>query len=314
MAVIHQINCTTGRKNVGFGSCVFDIGAIAGCFLFDSPTVLNRSQMADLQNTLQTMSYQDIKATRCYPIHNFLNPQDNTEDITIETFSDGTKAFVRDGTYDWTFQITAGAFCLLQALRTHNGNSSTYAIFYDKKKQIIGYNNSGEFAAIPIMVFNAAGWKMNTGSNVTKYLIRFIFATNYVNEDAEYSQADFPLTNIQGLQDIKLQVNGWNHTTGVAGVTVMTECGGANLYDTYNAQLVLALWKASNAGTGSDIAITGVTPIPGSKTFNVALNTSDPDYPSSNAINLTLAAPSALSSGGIPGYEAEVASLTVVSS
>jgi len=318
MADVHKIDCGTNRKNVGFGrGCPIDWKLIAGCFLFDSPVKFNRAQLADLQNTLQGLAWQDSKTGRCYPVHNFLNPQDNTDDPTIETFADGSKAFVRDGVYDWTFQITAGGFCLLEALRTHNGNGNTWVLFYDKEKKILGYNDSGEIAAIPMQVFQALPWKMNTGSNTAKYLLRFIFDTNYANEDSEYTQANFPLTNVKGLQDIKLQVTGFNHGTGLVAVTVETDCGGANLFDDYSVDLVSssgALWLAQNGATGNPITVTSVTPVAGSKSFNVLLNTADPDYPTNNAIYMQLAAPSLLSAAGIIGYESEQAQLTVIAS
>lgn len=315
MAQLHQINCATNRRNSGYGSCGIDWQLIKGCFLFDSPTSLDEAQLANLQEELQTMAWQDDKSGRCYPIHNFLNPQDNTDDPTIESFSDGSKAFVRDGVYDWTFQITAGAFCLLQSMRTHNGNNTCYAFFYDANKQILGYNNSGFISAIPLMVFQALPWKMNTGSNVTKYLLRFIFATNYANEDSDFTKADFPLTNIVGLQDIKLLINGFNHTTGVASVSVITECGGSNLFGKFETDLESnSLWVATNAATGDIIPILSVTPILGSNSFNVAMNTGNANYPTNDAIFLSLAAPSVLDAAGISGYESEQAELTVISS
>lgn len=314
MAALHELKCDTSRRNTGYGGCPVDWKLISGAFFYDSPVILNEAQLADLQNTLQTQAFQDSKDGRCYPVHNFLNPQDNTQDPTFETFADGSMAFVRDGVYDWTFQITEGGFCLLQALRTHNGNGTIYAFFYDKEKKILGYNNNGEFAAIPIMVFQALPWKMNTGSNTAKYLLRFVFATNYANEDADYVKAEFPLTNVKGLQDIKLKLNGFNHASGLVNVSVITECGGSNLFDRYSTQLVSALWLAANVATGGTISITGVTPQAGSKTFNVVLTVADPDYPVSNAISLQLAAPSVLTAANIPGYESEQALLTVVSS
>lgn len=313
-ATLHQINCATNRRNTGYGGCPVDWKLIAGCFLFDGPVSFSEAQLADLQNTLQTLAFQDSKTGRCYPIHNFLNPVDNTDDPTIQTFSDGSKAKVRDGVADWMFQITAGGFCLLQALRSHNSNGNTYVLFYDKEKKILGYNNNGELAAIPLQIFDALPWKMNDGSNTASYRIHFVMDVTYINDNSDYTQADFPLQNILGLQDIKLRLNAWNHTTGVASVSVITECGGSNLYDLYSAQLVTALWVAQNAATGGTIPLIGVTPVPGSKTFNVALNTANANYPTNNAINLSLAAVSVLTAANIIGYESEVATLTVISS
>ena len=286
----------------------------SGAFLFDGPVTFYRSDLANLQTVLQNLAWNDTKLTRVFPIHKFVNPTDNTEAAVIQTFSDGSKAKVRDGVYDWSFQFTSGGFCLQQALRTHVSNSGSYALFYDKERKILGTTSNGEFAPIPLQVFDVEPWKMNTGQATAIYMPRFVFATNYANEDAEYVQTDFNLEQIVGLQDIKIQVLGFNHTTGVASVALITECGGANLYDLYSAQFVAAMWKASNAATGADITITSVTPISSSKTFNVLMNTADPDFPTSNAIYLNLVAPSALNTGGIAGYEGEQATLTVISS
>lgn len=312
---IHQLNCATNRRNSGYGGCPVDWKLIKGCLFFDDPVSFSEAQLASLQATLQGMASQDNKTGRCYPIHNFLNPQDNSDDPTFETFSDGAKSFVRDGVNDWTFQITAGGFCLLQAMRTHNGNGTGYVLFYDADKKILGYNNSGQLAAIPLMVFQALPWKLNTGSNVSKYLLRFIFTPNYVNEDSEYTQADFPLTNIVGLKDVRIIPKGFNHATGLTAVEVVTECGGANLFDSFSTDLALiAVWSATNRTTGGSITITSVTPVPSSKMFNIILNTADPDYPTDGGILLQLAAPSVLAANGISGYESEIAQLDVISS
>lgn len=315
MAGLHQVDCAANRRNTGFGGCPVDWKLIKGCFLFDNPASFSEAQIADLQNTLQTQAFQDSKTGRCYPIHNFLNPVEATDKSTMQTFTDGSKAKVRDGVFDWSFQITAGAFCLYQAVRTHIGNSTAYALFYDAERKILGYNNNGELAAIPLMVFDVPLWNMNTGSEVAKYILNFIFDGSYGSDNADYTKAQFPLTNVLGLQDIKLLLNSWNHTTGVTNVTVMTECGGSNLYDQYNTQLMVgALWSAQNTATGATIPVLSATPIAGSKTFNVALNTASPNYPTNNAISLSLVAPSVLTAAGIIGYESETATLTVISS
>src|SRR5579859_3772271 len=120
MANLHQLNCAIGRKNTGYGGCPVDIKLIAGAFIFDNPKVFSAAELANLQLTLQNLAWSDTKANRAYPIAQFVNPTDNTEAPVVQTFADGSKAVVRDGVFDWTFQFTAGGFCLLQALRTHN--------------------------------------------------------------------------------------------------------------------------------------------------------------------------------------------------
>lgn len=315
MASIHQLNCATSRKNVGFGAgCPMDWKLIAGAFIWDQPKTFSAAELANLQAVLQNLAWSDTAAIRAYPISGFLNPADNTEKPVIQTFSDGSKAKVRDGTYDWTFQFTQGGFPLLQALQTHNGNSSVYAIFYDKNNNILAYNNGGNAAAIPLQIFDAEPWIMNTGQATAAYTVHFVFAKQYANENAEYFNAGFDLTQIVGLQDIKPIVNGFNQVTGMANITFLTENGGSNLYDTYSTDFVVAIFAATNAETGGDITVTSITPIVGNKSFNVQLNHADPDWPADGNVTFSFKAPSVLAANGLVGFAGESVNLEVTSS
>ena len=315
MASIHQLNCATNRKNTGFGlGCPMDLKLIAGAFIWDQPKTFTAPELANLQATLQNLAWSDTASSRMYPIGNFLNPQDNTEDPTIQTFSDGSKAKVRDGVMDWTFNFTAGGFPLLQALRTHAGNSSVYAIFYDKNNNILCYNNGGNASAIPLQIFDALPFKMNTGSETAAYRVHFVFSVAYGVDNADYFNAGFDLSQIVGLQDIKAIVNGFNQATGLANLTFLTENGGANLYDTYSADFVAAIFAATNGDTGGDITITAVTPIVGNKTFNVQLNHADLDWPTDGNVILSFKAPSVLATNGLVGFAGEQSFLAVTSS
>lgn len=315
MASIHQLNCATNRKNTGFGAgCPMDWKLIAGAFIWDQPKTFSAPELANLQLTLQNLAFSDTVSSRMYPIGNFLNPQDNTEDPTIQTFSDGSKAKVRDGVMDWTFNFTAGGFPLLQALRTHVGNSSVYAIFYDKNNNILCYNNGGNASAIPMQLFDALPFKMNTGSETAAYRVHFVFSVVYGMDQADYFNAGFDLTQIVGLQDIKVIVNGFNQTTGMANVSYLTENGGSNLFDTYSTDFVVAVLTATNATTGGDISVTSVTPIAGNKTFNVQLNHADTDWPTDGNVILSFKAPSVLTANGLAGFAGEQVFLEVTSS
>lgn len=313
MPNLHELNCATDRKNVAFGSCFVDWKLIKGAFLFDYAKVFTAAELTALSTTLRNLAQNDSKSLRMYPIHNFVNPTDNTEEETIQTFADGSKYPVRDGTFDWTFQFTAGGYELLKALRSHNGFG--YAIFYDADGKILGYNNQGSFAAIPLNFFYAKSWKMNSGSATAAYSVRFVFNTNYALEDSDYVKSDFLLSTIVGLKDIRLQVNSFNPTTGLVNVTMREEIGGNNLFDLYSAQLGQpSALKATNEQTGGDITVTTVTPNSSSKTFAIQLNHADTDWPVSGYVDLTTKAPSVLSGLGVSGYEGELTKLSVATS
>lgn len=312
MSKIHELNCAEDRRNVGFGGCVLDWKIIAGAFIFDNPKIFTAEELANLQDTLQTLSWTDDKPNRCYPVHQFVNPADNTEAPTIQTFSDGSKAFVRDGTYDWSFQFTAGGFSLLKALASHDSNGNTYVLFYDKENKIMGYNNNGKLAAIPMQIFKALPWKMNTGSAAAEYKIQFVFASNYANIDSDFVRAGFTLAQVVGLKDVRPILLSWDQESGIADVQFVNETDGANLYDTYSSVFDDAVFTANNEETNGAITISSVTPNAGTKSFHFALSTVDADFPDEGSIVISGAAPSVLEDAGLAGYEIEPLHLPVL--
>lgn len=312
MAKINELLCAENTRNVGFGSCVLDLKIIEGILLYDSDRTFSAAELDDLQTTLQDDAFADNSSQRMYPLGGFVNVADNSEDVSITTFDYGSKVINREGNYDWTFRFTRGASCVLNGARTHNGDR--YALFYDKDKVIYGRDNNGLLQTIPVL-FYAQPAKIATGADTTQYLLRVIFKPNYLNEDSAFAKVDFDISSITGLQDIRLVVNSFNASTGVANVAVQQYCGALNLYSLYSTQLVAALWHATNASTGAVIAITSVTPVAGTSTFTVTLSTADPDYPAAGGIiNLTLSAPSVLNGAGVEGYEAVTAKLSVSTS
>jgi hypothetical protein len=313
MAVLHQLNCAAGYKNTGYGGCPVDFKLINGAIIFHYPISFEAAQLANLQTYLQSLAWNNSSSLRCYPIANFVNPTDSTEEPVIQTFADGSKAVVRDGVFDWKFQFTAGGFCLAQALRTHNSNSGVYALFYDKNNTLIGYKNAGKLSAIPLQIFYSDPWKMNTGQVTAAYMAHFTFATSYGMDTVEYTSAGFDLTTIVGLQDIKIIVNGFNAATGLANITLLTECGGSNMYTNYSTDITAALFNATNEDTGAAITITSVVPLASNQTFQMQLNTGS-NYPSDGNILIGWANPSVLAAAGLVGYAGESALIDVTSS
>jgi hypothetical protein len=309
MAKLNELQCAENTRNVGFGSCVLDISIMEGILLYDSNREFTAEELVDLQTTLQGDAYSDNKDQRAYPIGNFVNVADNSEDVSITTFDYGSKVINREGNYDWTFRFTRGGTCVLNGARTHNGDR--YALFYDKNKVIYGRDVDGLLNTIPIL-FYAQPAKVATGADTTQYLVRMIFKPNYLNEDSAFAKVDFDVSAVEGLQDIKLLVNSFDKVTGVANVSVQQLCGAMDLFSLYSTDLVVGLWKATNGISGAVITISSVAPDSATGTFNVTLSTVDTDFPTAGGIiNLTLVAPSDLSDGGVEGFEALVTKITV---
>jgi hypothetical protein len=307
-----QLNCAANAKNTGFSSCFEDFKQIFGAFIFDAPRTFSAAELAALQATLSKNAISDSKTNRMFPVHNFLTAQDGSEKVIVESFDYGSKYVVRDGDMDWTFQFVDGGNCLLQALRTHNGKR--WILFYDKENKLLGYNNGdgSSLSAIPMQFFYAHPWTLASGSKTAGYMLQFVFLPKYINELRAFIKAPFELSDILGLQDINIMTNTFNQNSGLANVTLQTDCGAVNIYDLYNNQLTAASLVAQD-NLGNVVRITSLTKVPGTKTFNVQFNPLD-ILPANGPITLSGAPVSVLNSQLIVGYEIRSVNLVVVSS
>jgi hypothetical protein len=301
MSKLNQLNCSQFNKNTGFAACYLDWKTIRGAFIYTSPRIFSAAEIANLLVTLTNDAATDTKSLRAYPVHNFVSLTDNTEDVVVQTFDYGAKAIVRDGDYDWTAEFQDGGACLTNSLRTLNGKQ--YVLFYDAENKILGQNFGGQFATIPLQFLYAKPFKTATGSTAANYGVRFVFNAKYGAEASAVVKAGFDLGEVNGLQDLVLQKNGFNKATGMLNVSIVTDCGASDLYGAYSAGFVAAVFNAFNSATGGGITVTSVTPIPGSSSFNIQLNRADPDWPASGTITIQLSAPSVLGSHNIVGYE-----------
>lgn len=304
-----QLNCLEDTKNTGFGSCFLDWEQIQGAFIFDRPRTFSKAEVDALLATLEAAATADSKSARMFPVHNFVGPTDSSEAVVVETFDYGGKRIVRDGDNDWTFKFAIGGACLLNSIRTHNG--PRWVLFYDKKNKLMGYNKLGDFATIPLQFIYGDTFKLATGSAGSGYSVRFVMLSKYTNEQVAFVKAGFDLSEVTGLEDIDIVVNSFNQDTGVANVTLQTDCGATNVYDQYSAQIVGASFTAYDED-GNVVAISSVAGVAGNKTFNITLAVGY--LPDNGDVTLQGAPISVLVTQGIIGYEIGKATLTVVGS
>lgn len=307
-----QLNCSKNSKNTGYGSCPLDWGLFLGAFIFDSPRIFTDAELADLAATLNAAAVDDVKENRMFPIHGFLGPTDSSEAVITEKFPYGAEAIVRDGNINWQFQFKDGGACVNNAGRTHNGQA--YVLFYDRfkgKNRLIGTYNKAGLQTIPLQYVYFAPFKLNDGSKSTGYFVSFSFFPQYINEEVDFIQADFDLSEIVGLKDIAIVVNSFNQNTGVVNVTLQTDCGANNVYDLYNGDIVAGTFTAYDED-GNAVAIDSVAPVAGNKTFDITLHAVD--FPDSGTVTLAGAAISVITAQGIEGYEIDSVELSIVGS
>lgn len=316
MANLNTLNCLINTANTGIEACSFDPQNIVGAFLAPKNYLLTQTQLASLQASLLSGVQNANKSARLFPIFGFTALSDSSEDGVIQSMAYGPKYYVRDGYLDWKFEFVPGGLTLLSRLRQFDPYSHDF-FFVDSANNIIGtagVDGTGAAAlkAIPVSggFFKAHPWKANDGSKITNYMLQFVFAPKFINELVAYVQAGFDVpSTINGLVDVVLTSPGANSTSGSYNVNAATAGVGTNMAQLYGSTLANAtLWVAKNAQTGNPIAISTVALNTAGNGFVFALNKSDANYPTgtSDQVSFQLAAPSALITGGIGGYESNV--------
>lgn len=310
MATLNAAICATNLRNTGYGDCVIDPKLIRMAIRVPKNLVLTVAQLADLQNTINSLILSDSKSTRIYPIGGFVTPTDNSEDTIFQSMGDGSQVPVRDGNYRWTFEYLRGALCVSLALRSHNFQNTTW-LFVDDKNLILGQKKLDAtglaygLAGVPAL-FHAKPWKMATGTTVTSYAVYFDMDSTYLNDYFGFVQADFNLKDVIGLQNIVLQQTGAS-AAGVFKIQALTGCDYGNMFDLYSTELASSpsLWILTNTTTGNVITTTSVVADANAKAFTITAAAADPDYPatSDGLITVNLGGPTALDAADIPGFE-----------
>lgn len=317
MATINAIQCGTDAKNTGVCDCFLDPKLITGAILIPKTRVLTQAEITAIQATLED-GVADTKANRFFPIQNFVAVTDSSEDPTNQTFGYGSIEPVKEGNYNLVFQFRKGGVNLSNALRSFNGLTSKYSVLFienqniligTSKKDIAGADG---LAGIPLLVLYTFPWKVNDGSNLASYRIQFGFLPQYVNESIAFAKidtSDYLLTELAGLEDVKLTIVSATQSSDVVVVTATTDCGSTNFYDLYADELVNEeAWDCKDA-QGNSIAVT-VTKNAAAKGWNVTYDTDEivlGDVISLSAPTVLAAAPVSVS-----GYESDTAIVTTI--
>lgn len=308
---VNKLDCLITAGNSGVGTCFFDLRNMVGAILAPKNYEID---VVDLQANLIAAAHHASKANRIYPIYDFTNTTDNTEEKTIQTMNTGAKYPVREGDNDWKFQYVDGGLSLLKELRKFNGTSWDF-YFIDAENKFIGIEGSTEtkIRAIPSRFFWADPFKLSDGSKITEYLLQFVFEVKYLNDYYAIAAADFDIPSIiNGLQNVTLKAE----SSGVPGtydVTVLTTATKTNIGDIFGDSLADPdLWVALEFLTGNAITILTVVYDEDTKKYKLGLDVADPDYPGvGEFLLLNLNAPAVLQAAGIDGYESVAAAKIV---
>lgn len=269
MATLNKPLCATNYGNTGVGSCFLEPDKFIGAIQVTGDFKIAQSDVANLQALLATKIHAAI-GTRIFPGPKLINLTDNTEDSTINTTDYGTKIFVKDGFYDWTFRYLKGGVQLHQEL-AKNAGANKYFLFFDKNNTLYGYQSGGYLKGIPVEQYLLPPWRLNSGSEAALYNQRFIIDPIYLNYgNLGFLQVDFNLIDVVGLQDVELTII--DQTANVATIQVRSKISDVNLYDTFKTNLLqTAAWRFFKSN-GTLSSVTGVADNPADEGFNVTVN------------------------------------------
>ena len=293
----NKIKCTENFANTGIGECDLVPKHIVGMFLVPESFEIKTDD--NIKEVLQDATEEDKPQDRIYPIHGFVEVEDNTDDAEEQTFGYGGRSISREGLYDWSFRFEKGGVCLNNRLRRYN-NANVRVILIDADGFLFGRKVDGNLKGIPLELFYVPPFGLSDGdSETTRFRVRIVFKPKYLNENMAFIDTEdegfFP-EDIKGLQEISFALAGTPSASSIA-VKAVASCGAENVLETFETELADdSLWKVTDLSDGSDVTITSVAIAGG-----VATITPDSTFPSDVTINLDSV--SALDAKGIVGYE-----------
>jgi len=309
MAELNKVTCGGLLKgNTGVPQCYMDLAPINGIILTPIGYTLTKAEIAStLLSKLQTSTLA-TRANRIYPVLNFVDIKDNTEQPSYQTLGFGRKVLLKEGKYSFEASYLDGGLCLSNQLR--NFNYTKWAAFLvDANGVLVGTKVGDNIMAIPLNLFYASPYGIATSSQAASYKLNIEIEPKYLNEEIGFVQTkgEFDIfDSVKGLLNLVIKT-AVPLTGGKVEIMVTNSCGGDNIYDVYGSNLAnITAWVAKNATTKNGITITAAVAVPANKTIELTLDTADTDYPavaSKLTIELNTAAILAATPILMVGYE-----------
>lgn len=313
MTNLNVIQCGELFKNTGQCGCVFDPKLIIGKILIPKGRVLTKAELNDIQATLEGL-IEAVKTSRIYPVQGMVAVTDNTEDPTFQTFGYGGTSPVKEGNYNWVFQLAGVGVDYNNALRSFNGSTKYAEIYFDSQNRLIGtlksdVNGDPGLAGVPQLggYPYTYPWKVNDGTNITAYRTQSVFRPEYINENIAYFEVPattYLLSELTGLQDIKLTIVEVDDDT----VTVTATTCGDDVYESYADELANEeAWVIKDEE--------GAVLVTGTVTKNTSAKGWDVTFPATieDGSTISLSAPTVLAENpvNVSGYESDEVTIEV---
>ena len=285
--IINMFDCNNTNANSGMQSCPFDVKEMSGIIAIPAGTKITPTMQLALETTIFDGINNDNPALRWYPIQDMWQVEDKSTESQTETSAFGKINYLADGVPAFDFQHKNGVTMNKIYRKLLHGQEDRFSfVFIDKKNQaLIGWSDSeNNLYGFTLNSLSVPTWKIPTGTNGTAMYMISISLADSTEWNDNISAVKLPLTlqanKIKGLMQVELVNATDTFSTGTATIQVLSAT--TNLYDVYGADLAdTSIWKAYNYATGGQITITTATADTELKGVELALNTSDPDYPAS---------------------------------
>lgn len=314
MGIKNNLVCaTTGGGNTGTGSCVMDIGRIVAAISVPRGTEIPTTDLAAVKAFIEAARINNDPLQRFYPIPNLVPQADNSGDLSIQTYPDGTTVVTGEGNYDWTFDLLEGKNCLSSRLRKHNSQSEQI-LLVNEYNQLLGQNGITVDTISgfdPTIMFALAPVPSQGLDAVTAYRWRLSFTKTQLADNIAWVSfgSDNYLRTVRGLQDVAL--NKISRVTVVMKVGANTACGSVNLYTTYETQLaVVGAWIVKNEA-GALLTLTSVAADDNVQGWTLTLDATDPDYVAGAPVTVSLAGPTTLNGLLVKGFESNTITVAI---
>lgn len=314
MAKNTLICVSAGSGNTGTGACVLDIGRIIAAIAVPAGTELDVSgNLAAIKTLIDAAKINNDPLLRWYPIPNLVPQADNSGDVSVQTYPDGTTIVTGEGNYDWTFDLLEGKNCLSSRLRKHN-SANEDILLVDQYNHLLGQNGStdGVIKGFDPSILQALAPVLSPGNDaVTAYRWRLSFDKRQLADNLAWVDfgSDPYLRNLRGVQDVALAKI--SRITTVLKISAKTACGTVDLYDTYKTQLaVVGAWSVKTA-TGAVQTLSSVAADDNVKGWTLTLDSTDPDYVAGADVTVSLVGPAALAALLVKFYESNTITVAI---
>ena len=256
-AAISPYNLSIKRANTGLDYFT-NMGATSMIILCPKRATWTDSDLADFTGFLTT-KFHTTPSARFYPLFGAASPirqiSNNKESEVIQTFDDGSQAFIRYGKFSRTLSTSEGGIALGQSMATFIGTNYAF-IEVDNKNQVAFMKNvDGTYSGFPVNLAYAplpdlADFK---SSYLNHYLLNFN-KEDYI--DKGYIRLCYGITDLNGLIDVDVVSKG-AATTTVIKVGVLSDDASTDLFTLYPNELAKpAAWVVTKKSDGTIVTLT----------------------------------------------------------